>query len=1081
MEGEGPAGRRRRWLGRSDPLHRTRRIQGPRLITKEAGLPADEVIFRSDSVKSAVLSSPLVEFITVYSATNNFSNKLGGGGFGPVYKGVLPDGQEIAVKRLSNSSGQGLEEFKNEGIGRGLLYLHQDSRLKIIHRDLKASNILLDDDFNPKISDFGMARIFGEHQLQALTHRIVGTYGYISPEYAMEGKFSEKSDIFSFGVLILEIVSGRRNSSFVDEEWSMNLLGYAWTLWKEGIVSELIDPLMGTICSYDEVCRCIQVGLLCVQELPGDRPSMSLVLRMLSGDVTLTAPKQAAFFVGRVPLDDNDTGSGNQLTQSPNLLHLFAFFFFLSVQTSAAAGVADKLDKGQNITDGQTLVSSGGGSYTLGFFSPGKSTKRYLGIWFTVSRDTVYWVANRDRPLDDNSGVLLLNDDGSQLVLLDGSRRTVWSASLAAAAASTAVVQLLDSGNLVVRNGSGSDAYLWQSFDQPSDTLLPGMKMGKSLWSGQEWFITAWRSADDPSPGDYRRTLTTEGLPELVLWRGGATKVYRTGPWNGRFFNGVPEASNYSDKFPLLVTSSEREVSYGSTPTPGAPLTRVVVNYTGVVERLVWDASSRAWQRFFQGPRDPCDNYARCGPFGLCDADAAATSFCGCVVGFTAASPSAWALRNTSGGCRRNVALDCAAGGRTTTDKFKVVRGVKLPDTHSASVDMGATAEECERRCLGNCSCVAYAAADINGGGCVIWADDIVDLRYVDRGQDLYLRLAKAEFDVIPDNPSMGVASVNLATIKSITENFSQNCLIGEGGFSTVYKGVQSDGRMVAVKRLKQSALTNKGKKDFAREVAVMAGLHHGSLLRLLAYCNEGNERILIYAYMKNRSLDNHIFGPLTRRANLHWRLRLDIIQAIAKGVAYLHEGPDGSVIHRDLKLSNILLDDELKPKIADFGTAKLFVADQSGQTLVVSQGYASPEYALRGEMTLKCDVYSFGVVLLETLSGVRNGSMQTLLPQAWRLWEHGNLIDLLDPAMARPASDDDAELLYDLERCINIGLLCIQDMADDRPTMSEVVAMLTSRTSQMEQPKRPTLDSRAAMRPLRQTDVLGSTTTDLT
>jgi serine/threonine protein kinase len=187
---------------------------------------------------------------------------------------------------------------------------------------------------------------------------------------------------------------------------------------------------------------------------------------------------------------------------------------------------------------------------------------------------------------------------------------------------------------------------------------------------------------------------------------------------------------------------------------------------------------------------------------------------------------------------------------------------------------------------------------------------------------------------------------------------------------------------MVAVKRLKQSALTNKGKKDFAREVAVMAGLHHGSLLRLLAYCNEGNERILVYAYMKNKSLDNHIFGPLPRRANLHWRRRLDIIQAIAKGVAYLHEGPDGSVIHRDLKLSNILLDDELKPKIADFGTAKLFVADQSGQTLVVSQGYASPEYALRDEMTLKCDVYSFGVVLLETLSGVRNGSMQTLLPQ---------------------------------------------------------------------------------------------------
>ncbi|CAD6262113.1 unnamed protein product [Miscanthus lutarioriparius] len=338
---------------------------------------ADDNIYEDDSVKRSILSAPLVEFSTVYSAANNFSEKLGEGGFGPVFKGILPDGQEIAIKRLSKSSGQGLEEFKNEvtvlsklqhrnlvrlfgccihgeekmmlyeympnksldsfifneskrlvlgwklrykiiqGIGRGLLYLHQDSRLKIIHRDLKASNILLDDDFNPKISDFGMARIFGEHQLQDLTRRIVGTYGYISPEYAMEGKFSDKSDVFSFGVLVLEIVSGRRNSSFVDDEWSMNLLGYAWTLWKEGSVSELIDPLMGTTYTYDEVCRCIQVGLLCVQELPAERPTMSLVLRMLSGDVTVPSPKQAAFFVGRaprLPADDNNTESGNQLT-----------------------------------------------------------------------------------------------------------------------------------------------------------------------------------------------------------------------------------------------------------------------------------------------------------------------------------------------------------------------------------------------------------------------------------------------------------------------------------------------------------------------------------------------------------------------------------------------------------------------------------------------------------------------------------------------------------------------------------------------------------------------------------------------
>ncbi|KAM0897169.1 hypothetical protein ACQ4PT_022734 [Festuca glaucescens] len=352
----------------------TRRIQGqPRAIV-EARPYVDDNIFESDSLKGEFLSSPLIEFGTVLSATNNFNDKLGAGGFGPVYKGRLPDGQEIAIKRLSNSSSQGSEEFKNEvtvlsklqhrnlvrlfgccvhgeekmlvyeympnnsldsfifdetkrpvlgwklryniiqGIGKGILYLHQDSRLKIIHRDLKASNILLDNDFNPKISDFGMARIFGEYQLQALTHRIVGTYGYISPEYAMEGKFSEKSDVFSFGVLILEIVCGRRNSSFSDNEWSMNLVGHAWTLWKEGHVSELIDVLMGPTYSSDEVCRCIQVGLLCVQELPAERPNMSLVLRMLSGDVALPAPKRAVFFVGRAPVDEKDTESGNHLT-----------------------------------------------------------------------------------------------------------------------------------------------------------------------------------------------------------------------------------------------------------------------------------------------------------------------------------------------------------------------------------------------------------------------------------------------------------------------------------------------------------------------------------------------------------------------------------------------------------------------------------------------------------------------------------------------------------------------------------------------------------------------------------------------
>uniref|UniRef100_A0A0R0H7N3 non-specific serine/threonine protein kinase n=1 Tax=Glycine max TaxID=3847 RepID=A0A0R0H7N3_SOYBN len=294
------------------------------------------------------------------AATDNFSdsNKLGRGGYGPVYKGTFPGGQDIAVKRLSSVSTQGLEEFKNEviliaklqhrnlvrlrgyciegdekillyeympnksldsfifdptrtslldwpirfeiivGIARGMLYLHQDSRLRVIHRDLKTSNILLDEEMNPKISDFGLAKIFGGKETEACTGRVMGTFGYMAPEYALDGFFSTKSDVFSFGVVLLEILSGKKNTGFYQSKQISSLLGHAWKLWTENKLLDLMDPSLCETCNENEFIKCAVIGLLCVQDEPSDRPTMSNVLFMLDIEAaSMPIPTQPTFFV----------------------------------------------------------------------------------------------------------------------------------------------------------------------------------------------------------------------------------------------------------------------------------------------------------------------------------------------------------------------------------------------------------------------------------------------------------------------------------------------------------------------------------------------------------------------------------------------------------------------------------------------------------------------------------------------------------------------------------------------------------------------------------------------------------------
>nr|POE65825.1 g-type lectin s-receptor-like serine/threonine-protein kinase rks1 [Quercus suber] len=577
----------------------------------------------------------------------------------------------------------------------------------------------------------------------------------------------------------------------------------------------------------------------------------------------------------------------------------------------------DTLTPDQSIKDGQSLISNKN-NFALGFFSPGNSIYRYLGIWFVkVANQTIVWVANRNDPIIDSSGVLSINQYGN-LVLHDSSNRLLWSTNVSVQR-TTSVAQLQDSGNLVLVQGS-NEKVLWQSFDHPTDTLLPGMRLGLNRITGLDRFLTSWKSQDDPGTGDYFYKMNPSGSPQVVLYKG-STLYWRSGPWP---WPTSSSAATSSSSFKYYFVNNEDEVSCAYFFDDAYIISRLVLHNSGLLQHLMWNDGDLQWKEFWSPPKYRCDNYRHCGAYGKCgleSADRFNKFECTCLPGYEPKSPKNWYHRDGSEGCvRKQLGLSMCGNG----EGFVKVELLKAPDSFNAVwMDTSMSSSECEQACLRNCSCTAFAGMNIDGKGtsCLAWYGELIDVsensfeRTVKRklhNQSLYFTGARdyLEGNELEENsrhPDLLI--FDLSCIVAATDNFSPINKLGQGGFGSVFKG----------------QLSNR---------------------------QQGEEKMLIYEYMPNKSLDFFIF---------------------------------------------------------DFGIARIFKGDQiqdKTTRVIGTYGYMSPEYVIFGKFSTKSDVFSFGVILLEIISGKKNNSSYqthpslTLIGHVWELWTKDRALDIVDSSI---------------------------------------------------------------------------------
>ncbi|KAK7405406.1 hypothetical protein VNO78_06680 [Psophocarpus tetragonolobus] len=626
-------------------------------------------------------------------------------------------------------------------------------------------------------------------------------------------------------------------------------------------------------------------------------------------------------------------------------------------------------------------------------------------------------------------------------------------------------------GNFVLQqlHPNGTNTTLWQSFDYPSDTLIPTMKLGVNHKTGHHWVLVSWLTKSLATPGAF--SLEWEPMEQELMIKRRGKVCWRSGKLKNNRFEHISDSAQQTLKYSIV--SNRDENSFSFTTTNEEPTLWWVLSEIGQI----------ADDKGYFVRADMCYGY-----------------------------------NNSDGGCQR---WEDIPKCRNPGDVFQRKLGAANYQNATYEPNTSYGYSDCEASCWSNCMCTGFKEFYGNGTGCILfqWNSAENSVTFDSTGDNFYMlvnilthhtgkkkwiwisavvatalliiclflmRLAlKKRKYVLQEKKRKGMmmkmlhlatcnwsSSIedfeidlkkehdlkvfNYTSVLTATNGFSSENKLGQGGFGPVYKGILPTGQEVAIKRL--SKTSGQGIVEFKNELTLICELQHTNLVQLLGCCIYKEERILIYEYMPNKSLDFYLFD-CTRSKLLDWKKRFNIIEGIAQGILYLHKYSRLKVIHRDLKASNILLDENMNPKISDFGMARMFTQQQSvtnTNRIVGTYGYMSPEYAMEGVFSTKSDVYSFGVLLLEIVSGRRNTGffyadrLLNLIGHAWELWKDDACLRLVDPLINELFDP------HEVQRCIHVGLLCVEHYANDRPTMSDIISMLTNMSATVALPQRP-------------------------